>query len=487
VAVVPRPSPSRRPAHLRALVAATAVLAVLGACTGGATDAPSFSAAASSSPFAAATKAPAGLDTLDHLIFIVQENRSFDHYFGTFPGANGIDFRKDGKPKACIPDPVLGHCSRPYHSKAQIQEGGPHDHPAAVTDIADGHMNGFVKSAMRHPSSCAYDRFDPACKGFIGPQKQPDVLSYHTRSDIPNYWAYARHFELQDRMFGPTDSWTLPAHLFLVSAWSAFCPDPSDPMSCRSNLDLMKQGQQHRYGRAPIYAWTDVTYLLHAAGVSWAYYVGHGTCVDPPCPDTKPGPYGTTPSGKNTLPGFVDVNDNGQLGNVRWHDAFLRQAGNGNLPSVSWVIPGNLASEHPGSGTPIRDGQAYVTRMINAAMRGPDWNSTAIFLTWDDWGGFYDHVKPPVVDINGYGLRVPGIVISPWVKQGIDHQTLSFDAYLKLIEDRFLGGQRLDPANDGRPDSRPTVRENVSILGDLSTSFDFTQDPLPKLILDPTP
>jgi phospholipase C len=125
--------------------------------------------------------------------------------------------------------------------------------------------------------------------------------------------------------------------------------------------------------------------------------------------------------------------------------------------------------------------------MINAVMQGPDWDSTAIFLTWDDWGGFYDHVEPPVVDVNGYGLRVPGIVISPWVKQGIDHQTLSFDAYLKLIEDRFLGGQRLDPATDGRPDPRPTVREDVALLGDLADAFDFTQDPLPPLILDPTP
>jgi phospholipase C len=472
----------------RSLLASLALGAVIAAaCTSvgsGTSTSAEVASAPSSSP--AAPAAP-GLNTIDHLIFIVQENRSFDHYFGTFPGADGIDFRADGKPKACIPDPKLGHCSRPYHSRAQIQEGGPHDHPAAVTDIADGRMNGFVKAAMRHNTSCASDRFDPRCKGFLGPRKQPDVLSYHTRADIPNYWAYASHYQLQDHMFGPTDSWTLPAHLFLVSAWSAFCPDPSDPMSCRSNINLFRKDQQHRYGRPPIYAWTDITYLLHKADVSWAYYVGHGTCADPPCPTARPGPYGTTPSGKNTLPGFSTVNHNDQLDNIEWHDAFIRQARNGNLPSVSWLAPGNQASEHPGSGTPIHAGQTYVTRMVNAAMRGPDWNSTAIFLTWDDWGGFYDHVKPPVVDINGYGLRVPGIVISPWVKQGIDHQTLSFDAYLKLIEDRFLGGQRLDPANDGRPDPRPTVRENVAILGDLSTSFDFTQDPLPRLILDPTP
>ena len=94
-------------------------------------------------------------------------------------------------------------------------------------------------------------------------------------------------------------------------------------------------------------------------------------------------------------------------------------------------------------------------------MQGPEdqWLHTAIFVTWDDWGGFYDHVKPIRIDENGYGIRVPGIMISPWARRGyIDHQTLSFDAYLKLIEDRFLGGQRLDPLTDGWPDSRPTVQ-----------------------------
>jgi len=117
-------------------------------------------------------------------------------------------------------------------------------------------------------------------------------------------------------------------------------------------------------------------------------------------------------------------------------------------------------------------------------MESPDWNSTAIFLTWDDWGGFYDHVVPPVADINGYGLRVPGLVISPYAKKGyIDHQTLTFDAYLKFIEDVFLNGERIDPATDQRPDRRPTVRENVALLGDLRTDFDFTQKPRQGVIL----
>jgi hypothetical protein len=141
-------------------------------------------------------------------------------------------------------------------------------------------------------------------------------------------------------------------------------------------------------------------------------------------------------------------------------------------------------SEHPANGKPISSGQAWVTKAVNAAMQGPDWGSTAIFVTWDDWGGFYDHVPPRKVDDNGYGIRVPGLLISPWSKPGyVDHQVLSFDAYLKLIEDLFLGGQRLDPKTDGRPDPRPTVRENAEILGDLLDEFDFEQEPLPPLIL----
>jgi hypothetical protein len=121
-------------------------------------------------------------------------------------------------------------------------------------------------------------------------------------------------------------------------------------------------------------------------------------------------------------------------------------------------------------------------------MQGPDWGSTAIFLAWDDWGGFYDHVVPPVQDANGYGIRVPALVISPWARQGfIDPQQLSFDAYLKFIEDDFLGGQRLDPATDGRPDPRPSVREDSPLLGDLTKDFDFSQPPRPALVLPTNP
>jgi phospholipase C len=136
----------------------------------------------------------------------------------------------------------------------------------------------------------------------------------------------------------------------------------------------------------------------------------------------------------------------------------------------------------------VSRGQAYVTSVINAVMKSKDWDSTAIFLAWDDWGGFYDHVKPPRVDKFGYGLRVPALVISPYAKHHfIDHQVLSFDAYLKFIEDDFLHGARLDPKTDGRPDPRPDVRENAKILGNLVDDFNFDQKPRPPLLLRPYP
>jgi phospholipase C len=153
---------------------------------------------------------------------------------------------------------------------------------------------------------------------------------------------------------------------------------------------------------------------------------------------------------------------------------------------VAWIVPSSADSEHPPAS--VHQGQAYVTALVNAAMKGPDWNSTAIFLTWDEWGGFYDHLVPPRVDRNGYGPRVPLIVISPYAKAGyIDHQVLSSDAFLRFIEDDFLNGARLNPATDGRPDPRLDVRENAPILGNLASDFNFSQPPRKPLLLPTNP
>ena len=431
------------------------------------------------------TKLETAQDTLKHLIFIVQENRSFDHYFGTFPGAEGIPMR-NGKPSVCVPDPILGRCVPPYRTRSQFHQGGPHAQRHSREDVNGGRMDGFIRMAIQSPVYCADHRDDPACRAFLGPQGQPDVMSYLTAREIPNYWRYAKEFVLQDHMFAPADSWTLPAHLWLVSAWAARCTDPQDPMSCSSNLELKDEVDLMRRGvDRPIWAWTDITYLLHEAGIDWAYYVGNDTCAFE-C--TGPKGRERTVAQQNPLPWFTTVRQNHQVRNIRGHGEYFEAAANGTLPPVSWVMPYSGVGEHPGAGEPVWKGQRHVTRVINAAMRGPDWEETAIFVVWDDWGGFFDHVVPPRVDRNGYGIRVPAYLVSPWARAGtIDSQILSFDAYLKLIEDLFLGGQRLDPETMSRPDSRPRVRERVKILGDLLEEFDFDQEPIPPLILDPRP
>jgi phospholipase C len=224
--------------------------------------------------------------------------------------------------------------------------------------------------------------------------------------------------------------------------------------------------------------------------VSWGYYVYKGS--EPDCDSNGSltcapiNQNAKTPGIWNPLPYFSDVQQDDQLGNIKSLSNFYADARTGNLPSVSWVTPNGRVSEHPPG--LITTGETYVTSLISALMQSPDWSSTAIFVAWDDWGGFYDHVMPPQVDAQGYGLRVPGLVISPYARQGfIDHQTLSFDAYVKFIEDDFLGGQRLDPRTDGRPDPRPDVRENLPELGDLTADFDFNQPPRPPVILPDNP
>jgi phospholipase C len=193
-----------------------------------------------------------------------------------------------------------------------------------------------------------------------------------------------------------------------------------------------------------------------------------------------------TPEIWNPLPDFQDVQQDHQIQNVRAAGSFITAARRGTLPAVSWVVPNQRRSEHPPSS--IATGQAWVTRLIDAVMKGLNWSSSAIFLTWDDWGGFYDHMLPPVVGGHAYGLRVPAMVISPYARAGfIDHQLLSPDAYLRFIEDAFLGGQRLNPSTDGRPDSRPRVFETAAGLGNLLRDFNFTRSPRPPLILPPHP
>jgi len=537
---------ARRPWAVTAAVTAVLLTTCLAGCTSQPQAPAQHSGSASPpAPARSATQVLSGIGTIRHVVVIMQENRSFDSFFGTYPGADGIP-AENGQFTVCVPDRRTKGCDKPYHDPSLVNGGAGHNLSDAIADVDGGKMDGFVKSAEDASTrGCSTTPPTPVCL----PNNPPDVMGYHDAREIPNYWTYAKDFVLQDHMFEPVDSWSLPAHLYLVSGWSAHCTSTS-PDSCTNDpeqaaaaagglnlkdlpaafrscmaahgvtkfsstsitdpkviaageaclryltpadLQLLLGNGGGEAAQLGLYSWTDLTYLLHKAGVSWAYYVQSG--IQPDCDDNPdqtaagcaPVAQGAgTPSIWNPLPSFVDVKEDGQLGNITNLSAFYTAAEHGTLPAVSWIAPTQANSDHPPAN--LATGQAYVTNMINTIMRGPDWDSTAIFLTWDDWGGFYDHVVPPMVDQNGYGLRVPALVISPYAKRGyIDHQTLSFDAYNKFIEDDFLGGARLNPATDGRPDPRPDVREDAKILGDLLSDFDFSQPPRPPVPLPTHP
>ena len=173
-----------------------------------------------------------GIHKIQHVVVIMQENRSFDSYFGTYPGANGIPAG------VCEPDPVNGGCVAPFHDSSNENYGGPHGHGAFTKDLDGGNMDGFIGEAEKG-SKCSSTEPDCSACTEGASAKCIDVMGYHDAREIPNYWSYAQSFVLQDDMFEPNSSWSWPEHLFEVSAWSATCSNWSDPIaSCRTSPGL---------------------------------------------------------------------------------------------------------------------------------------------------------------------------------------------------------------------------------------------------------
>ena len=378
----------------------------------------------------------------------MQENRSFDSYFGTYPGADGI-------PKGVsIPDPAGGQPLVPYHDTSPVNRGGPHAWDNSAADVDGGKMDGFV--AQSYQAKAAAGNTNNPVTAAAGNYK--DVMGYHDYHEIPNYWNYAHLYVLQDRLFESVASYSLPAHLYMLAAQSGGYVDPKTQQKPTS------------------YDFPEITELLGSGHITWNYYVTSGSI-----PDTEDDHIvGTIPQQQqdphkytlwNPLPAFPKVRDNpAQNSHLVSTAQFYQDAVNGSLPEVSWVIPSGAVSEHPPAG--VRVGMAYVTGLVNAVMQGKDWDSTAIFIAWDDWGGFYDHVVPPKVDEFGYGIRVPGLIISPYAREGyVDHNTYSFESWLKIVEERF----GVAPM---------TARDRDA--ADMLAGFDFTQKPRQPVILSAT-
>jgi phospholipase C len=422
-----------------------------------------------------------GLGKLKHLIFIIQENRSFDSYFGTYPGADGFP-----SPLPCLPDMWYpSQCDSPYPDHYASNDGGPYDYPHQIAEIDGGKMDGFVVERELElgqqckPPHRRGDRqrrahvFDPELGGPATASCTVDVMGYHDGTDLPNYWAYAQNYVLEDQFYESISSWSQPGHLEVFSGWVATCRklDPPEVDSC----DTGTSGKTWFPGDPLPYLWTDITYLLHANGISWTAYLDGGLG------DAKFTLHGV-PYIWDVLPGFETVSQDGETGNAEVNlTQFYSDAAGGTLPDVSWILPEYGDSEHPQAS--IKRAQTYLTGLIDAVMSGPEWSSTAIFITHDDIGGFYDHEPPAVTfDKLGLGMRVPSLIVSPYAKAGyIDHQLCSTDCYLKFIEDVFLGGERM--SQSGRADPRPDYRDAEPAYGDLAHDFDFVRPPRPPLLL----
>jgi len=431
-----------------------------------------------------------GLSNIQHIVFIVQENRSFDNYFGTYPGADGFP-----SPLPCLPSHWYpSQCFSPYLEHKANQLGGPYSSSYQEMDIDGGAMDGFIEAREKELKNSKCNPGNQARRGFatrplevtidddeIGPmiaKCTQDVMSYHDGTDMSNYWAYAQNYVLMDHFFESVHSQSHPAHLELFSGWAAKCKDldPPEVESCSSDAN---PGQIWGKEFPEPYVWTDITYLLYQNNVSWKIYLDGGLG---PLHD-----HATVGALWDVLPGFETVQEDGQVGNAENYldSDFFNDAAAGTLPQVTWLLPHYNDSEHPQAN--IYQGMSYVTGLVNAIMSGPDWQSTAIFIVWDDIGGFYDHVPPPFnFDTLGLGIRVPSILISPYAIPGlVDHQVCSTDCYLTFIEDVFLNGERMSQA--GRPDPRPDYRDAEPEYGNLANDFNFNQAPRRPLVLSTHP
>ncbi len=310
---------------------------------------------------------PSAVPTLSHILILMQENHSFDNYFGTFPGA-------DGPPPGVTVEGVA-----PFHFPSVFTADPSHSAATVSAAMNGGRMDRFVSA-----------------------ERTRDTMGYFDERDIPNYWAYARRFTLADHLFSSFAGPTLPNHLFLVAGQS---PGVTYNIS-------RPPGQGFRF--------SSLADELEAAGVSWKCYVGA----------RDPLRFGAM----NPLAGFASLRAfPDRFAKI---DALFRDLRSGTLPSVAWVFPSDEDSEHPP--TDIRMGMWYVTAVANALMKSPSWPHAAMIVTWDEYGGFYDHVAPPAGGGVTLGPRVPALIISPWAKPGfVDHTTYEFSSILRFVEERF--------------------------------------------------
>ena len=386
---------------------------------------------------------PPGLSNIKHFIFLVKENRTFDNMFGAFnlPGLDGTTTAtlSTGQviPMIEEPDTIRDLC---------------HEWDCALTGIDHGKMDGFdlITGSVAFGQSCSING-DNLC------------FSQYTAADLPNYFAYAKNFVVADHMFASIQATSYPNHIYAVAATSGGAiseprsggPHASGELSCAdadpgSIVDVLNPDGTLTE-QFPCFDFLSLADELQSAGVSWIMYS---------LPNT---PF-------NGLDAINHIR-NGPLWttNVKNITQFPIDATAGNLPSVSWVVPPSGFNEHPGCST--CQSENWTVNTLNALMNGPDWSSTAVFIVWDDFGGFYDHVAPPVVDTYGLSPRAPALVISPYAIPGyVSHTTYEFSSVLKTIEEAY---------------NLPPLTARDANANDMLDVFNFNQNPNPPLVLTP--
>jgi phospholipase C len=389
---------------------------------------------------------------VQHVVFIIKENRTFDHFFGRFPGANGVTFGY-----TCDGDRV------PLTRAELTAVGAEHSFVAGVVAVNGGRMNCFDRLDSADGPSAPYVQFD--------------------ERDIPSYWAYARHFALSDAFFSSIYGPTGMEHLWtLASQTDRFvdhqregqegtgeprehCRDPEEltysfrkltaaeednVFALEERADVERLVSRYWIERWPCIDIAILPDLLEDAGISWRYYRGNNGWIQP-------------------MEMIRHVVEGPMYKKVVPESDFLGDLRAGRLPEVSWLVPPLAYSDHPARGRSICGGENWTVRIMNALQSAPEWRRTAVFLVWDDFGGFYDHVPPPHVDIYGMGPRVPAIVLSPWARPGyIEHRVYDFSSVLRFIE---------------RLHDLPALSQRDRRADPMIDMFDFDQPAVDPLIL----
>jgi phospholipase C len=363
---------------------------------------------------ATATKTP-----IKHFIALMQENHSFDNYFGSYPGADGIP------ENTCMPvDPASknGKCVKPFHIGGRAVVDLGHNVDVFKAEYNRGSMNGFLSAFASQPSA------------------GQEALGYYNAKDIPYYYNLADNYVLFDRFFTSAAGGSVWNHFYWVTG------SPGNP----ADDSLLPGG----FDNVPT-----IFDRLEAAGISWKFYVQN---YDPAVTYRNPG----NGDRASQIVWCPLLNYNRFIDTPRLHnrivplDQYYEDLHDNTLPSVSFMVPAGASEHPPGS---IQSGERFVRSLVNSLMSSSSWRSSAFTWSYDDWGGWYDHVKPPKVDRYGYGFRAPSLLVSPYARKGlVDHTELDFTSQLKFIEQNW--GVKALSTRDANANS-------------LGSAFDFGSPP----------